>query len=204
MLLFAGAAILLILIPGPNTLYIATRSISQGTRAGIASALGVETGTIVHILAATFGLSALIAASSIAFDVVRYAGAAYLIYLGIRTLMTRAAPIEADAASALPLRRIYASGIFVNLLNVKVALFFLALLPQFVNPDRGLAATQMLALGAVLILIGLAYDLAWAFAGGTLSRFILRHPKAWSRQKYVVGPIYVGLGLAAAFGGSKK
>jgi threonine/homoserine/homoserine lactone efflux protein len=202
--LFAGAALLLLLIPGPNTLYIATRSASQGVRAGVFSALGVETGTLVHILAASLGISALIAASSIAFDVVRYAGAAYLIYLGIRTMLTKPDAASATQPNARSHGRAFISGILVNVLNVKVALFFLALLPQFVDPSRGSAAVQMIVLGLVLLAMGLVFDLAWVFAAGSVNAFVARHPRVWNNQRFVIGSIYIGLGVAAAVTGRTK
>jgi threonine/homoserine/homoserine lactone efflux protein len=204
MLLFALAGVALIAIPGPNMFYILLRGASQGTRAGVASALGVETGTLVHIFAASVGVSAIIAASSIAFDVVKYAGAAYLVYLGIRTLVSGPESLEAGAAAPLSLRRLYTSGILVNVLNPKVALFFLALLPQFVDPRRGPAGLQMVVLGLILLVIGICFDLIYAVSAGALGGVLARRPKIMQRQKYVTGPLYIGLGAVAALTGSRS
>jgi threonine/homoserine/homoserine lactone efflux protein len=144
LLVFALAAGVLVAIPGPNHIYIVTRSIAQGRTVGLASALGVETGTLVHISAATVGLSALIASSAMAFDTLRYAGAVYLGYLGIRALLRdERLDVEGPAAERPSLRRAYLDGILVNVLNPKVALFFLAFLPQFVDQSRP-ASTQIL------------------------------------------------------------
>ena len=149
LLVFGLASLALVAIPGPNVIYIATRSLGQGRRVGVASALGVETGALVHIAAATAGLWALIRSSPLAFDVVKYLGAAYLIGLGIRALV-RGQALDLDGrTTAEPLRRAYSEGILVNVLNPKVALFFVAFLPQFVDPARGAPAVQILVLGLV-------------------------------------------------------
>jgi threonine/homoserine/homoserine lactone efflux protein len=140
LLLFAGSAATLVLVPGPNLIYIVTRSVEAGRRAGFASMLGVETGTMVHVAAAAFGLSALLASSAVAFEIVKYAGVAYLVYLGVRALRSR--DHEADSpATETGMRRTYAEGVLVNVLNPKVSLFFLAFLPQFVDPAGGSATT---------------------------------------------------------------
>src|ERR1700741_550848 len=172
LLVFAAASIVLVAIPGPNHIYIVARSISQGRGAGLASALGVETGTLVHVTAAALGLSAVIASSATAFNLVRYLGAAYLVYLGIRALTRRDGDAgEAEVADA-PLRRTFAEGVMVNVLNPKAALFFLAFLPQFIDPGRGPVATQTLVFGAVIFAIalvtGLVYALAASAVGGRL------------------------------------
>ena len=143
--LFALAALALIAIPGPNMLYVATRSMSEGRGAGIASALGLLTGTLIYVAAAAAGVSAVIASSALAFDALRYLGAAYLIYLGVRALIRRERAAEAPAG-----RHAYRQAIVVQLLTPKVALFFLAFLPQFVDPARGPVWTQVLVLGAIL------------------------------------------------------
>src|SRR5262245_48763064 len=146
--LFVAAALVLLLTPGPAVLYIVTRSIDQGRRAGLVSALGVHAGTLVHVVGAAAGLSALLMASATVFSAVKYLGAAYLIYLGIRRLRDRTTTlVSAHAAGAPPLRRAFVDGVIVNVLNPKTALFFLAFLPQFVDVARGSVGAQILALG---------------------------------------------------------
>ena len=143
--LFVTAALILVFIPGPNSLYIVARSIQQGRKAGIISSLGVQVGTLFHVAAAAFGLSALLLSSALAFNLVKYAGAAYLIYLGVKTLLTKenieTAQNEIPKAS---LSRVFSQGVIVNLLNPKAALFFFAFLPQFVDASRGRVATQII------------------------------------------------------------
>jgi len=136
---FMAAATLLVIFPGPNVLYIISQGIGQGRRAGVVSALGVETGSVVHVLAAVLGLSALLASSAHAVSVVKYAGAAYFVYLGVKTLRSKdhSGDLPCVSVAAKPLRGIFMQGIIVNVFNPKVALFFLALLPQFVDPQRG-------------------------------------------------------------------
>ncbi len=201
LLFFVLAALALVAIPGPNHIYIVTRSIAQGRAAGLASAFGVETGTLVHIAATAAGLSALIASSAVAFDVVRYLGVAYLVYLGVRTLLRDDAPSLGASSGGMRLRRVYAEGVVVNVLNPKVALFFLAFLPQFVDPSRGPAYTQILVLGLVLAALGLASDIVYALTAGALGGWLRRRPSFLRRQRYVTGGVYLALGAAAAFAG---
>jgi threonine/homoserine/homoserine lactone efflux protein len=151
--LFAAASVALLLIPGPAVLYIITQSAEQGRSAGLASVAGIHIGTLVHIVAAAAGLSALIAASAVAFTAVKLAGAAYLIWLGIRKLLERT-PLPDVARQRPQLRRSFARGAVVNVLNPKTALFFLAFLPQFVDTDRGAVWSQVVALGLVFVALG--------------------------------------------------
>jgi threonine/homoserine/homoserine lactone efflux protein len=199
--LFALAAITLIAIPGPNAIYIAARSLSQGRAAGVASALGVEAGTLLHVAAAAAGLSALIASSAFAFDAIRYLGVAYLLYLGARAL--RGArdrrTLEAERSS---LPRAFSEGLLVNLLNPKVALFFLAFLPQFTDPADGSVAVQTLVLGVVFFAIALAMDLMYALAASAVGARLPWGGDAARRRERVTGVIYLALGgVAAAAGG---
>lgn len=199
--LFLAAAVVLVIVPGPNILYIVTRSVHQGKPAGVASALGVETATLLHVAAATLGLSALLASSAMAFSVVKYAGAAYLLYLGVRTLCSRE---RASALSAPPprdLSDIYWQGFMVNALNPKTALFFLAFLPQFVDPARGAVATQTLILGGLLAILGLASDLAYALAAGSAGDWLKGNRRFQAVERWVSGAVYIGLGVTTAFAG---
>ena len=193
--LFALAALALIAIPGPNMVYVATRSMSEGRSAGISSALGLLTGTAINVIAAAAGLSALIASSDLAYDVLRYAGAAYLIFLGIKALLRRETAVE-----ALPRGRAYRQAIVVQLLNPKVALFFLAFLPQFVDPARGPVATQVLVLGAILGALGFAMDCGYAFAASSAAARL----KRFRHGNRVTGAVYLALGAAAALTGGRR
>ncbi|GAA2423312.1 LysE family translocator [Actinomadura vinacea] len=199
--LFLLAATTLVVIPGPNHLYITARSVADGRRAGLASALGVETGTLVHVAAAAAGLSAVVAASATAFGVLRYAGAAYLVYLAIRTL--RGGDHEnGPRVAPKPLRRVYLDGVLVNVLNPKVVLFFLAFLPQFVDQDAGAVPAQIAIMGLVTCLIGLAGDVLYAIAGGSIGDALRSRPHFRRGQRYVTGAIYLALGAVAAFAGA--
>ena len=198
LLLFAATAAALVAIPGPNIVYIVARSIDGGRRAGVASAHGVETATLVHVTAAAAGLSALLASSATAFAIVKSAGAAYLLYLAVRTLMAPDGP-EAPPPAPSP-RRIFASGVLVNLLNPKVALFFLALLPQFVDPHAGPAWSQILLLGAILAAIGLASDLLYALGAGAVSGRLRGRARLARGRRYVTGGVYLALAVVALTG----
>jgi threonine/homoserine/homoserine lactone efflux protein len=193
--LFAAASVALLLIPGPAVLYIVAQSAEQGRSAGLASVAGIHIGTLVHILAAAIGLSALILASAVAFSVVKFAGAAYLVYLGVRKLLERDSASEGEPPRA-PLRRVFARGAVVNVLNPKTALFFLAFLPQFVNTDRGAVWSQVVVLGLVFVALGLISDSVYALVGDAVGSLLRRRATAMRR---VSGAIYVGLGAVAAF-----
>jgi threonine/homoserine/homoserine lactone efflux protein len=192
--LFCGAALALLAIPGPAVLYVVVQSAEQGRRAGLASVGGIHVGSLVHVAAATAGLSALIVASAVAFSVVKYAGAAYLIYLGVRKLLDRA-PHARVGRRREPLTRAFVRGIVVNVLNPKTALFFLAFLPQFVDPDRGAVWSQILALGLLFVALGLVSDSLYAVAAGTVGSLLRRRREA---LRIGSGVVYIGLGTAAA------
>jgi threonine/homoserine/homoserine lactone efflux protein len=190
--LFVVASLLLLVIPGPAVLYIVSRSVDQGRAAGFASVLGVTTGTLIQIAFATAGLSALILESAVAFDVVKYAGAAYLIVLGVMRLRDRSdVHVERQPRT---LRRLYTQGVIVNTLNPKTALFIFALLPQFVDRDAGHVWLQVLVLGLTLCALGLLSDGAYAMTAGVVADRLRRS----SLQRWVGGTVLVGLGIAAA------
>ena len=197
-MLFVGAALLLLVVPGPSVLYIVTQSVSHGRRAGIVSVAGITTGTLVHIAAATVGLSALLASSALAFDVVKYLGAAYLIAVGIRRLAGWERGAGPQARDTRDFRRLYRQGIVVNTFNPKTALFFLAFLPQFVDPGRGTPWLQILALGLLFAALGFFSDGAWALVAGTLGERLRRSRRFPAVQRYVSGSVFVGLGAIAA------
>ncbi|HEY7732631.1 MAG TPA: LysE family translocator [Gaiellaceae bacterium] len=202
---FVGAALALLVVPGPAVLYIVARSIHQGRAAGLASVLGIHVGTLVHILAATVGLSALVVSSATAFTVVKLLGAAYLVYLGIRTLLGRNGTVEAaPTGPARGRRRDFAEGIVVNVLNPKTALFFLAFLPQFVDPDAGRPALQILVLGLTFMGLGLVTDSLWALAAGTAGGWLRGHRGFVRAQRYVAGTVYIGLGAVTALTGPHR
>ena len=202
--LFVGAALLLLVVPGPSVLYVVTQSVSHGRRAGIASVAGITTGTLVHIAAATVGLSALLASSAVAFDVVKYLGAAYLIVVGLRRLLGLEHAAEKRARPTRDLGRLYRQGIVVNTLNPKTALFFLAFLPQFVDPSHGAAWAQILALGLLFAALGFCSDGVWAVVAGTLGDRLRRSRRFPSVQRYVSGSVFVGLGAVAALSAPVK
>jgi threonine/homoserine/homoserine lactone efflux protein len=202
--LFVGAALLLLVVPGPSVLYIVTQSVSHGRRAGIASVAGITTGTLVHIVAATVGLSALLASSALAFDVVKYLGAAYLILVGLRRLAGLERRGEGRVARSRSLSRLYRQGIVVNVLNPKTALFFLAFLPQFVDSTRGAAWAQILLLGLLFAALGFLSDGAWALVAGTLGERLRRSTSFPQVQRYVSGSVFVGLGAVAALSAPVK
>jgi len=198
---FAVAAVALLVTPGPAVLYIVARSVEQGRWAGVVSALGVHVGTLVHVAAAALGLSALLVSSALAFAVVKYLGAVYLVYLGVRRLLARDARAESGAAPPRSLRRLFAQGIVVNILNPKTALFFLAFLPQFVDAARGEVGLQILVLGMIFVALGVVSDGLYAIAAGTAGGWLKRDGRVLRAERYVTGGVFVGLGLTAAFAG---
>jgi threonine/homoserine/homoserine lactone efflux protein len=187
-----------LLVPGPAVIYVATRAVEQGRAAGLASVFGVATGGLIHVVAAAVGLSAILAASAVAFNAVKLAGAAYLVVLGIRRIRS-AGQGEQRAAEPASLRRIYLQGMVVQALNPKAALFFLAFLPQFIDPARGVAF-QVVVLGALFVALGVCSDSAWALLASTAGAWLRRRPSA-AEGKQVTGAVYVGLGLTAAVAG---
>ncbi|MEV8631212.1 LysE family translocator [Streptosporangium sp. NPDC051023] len=199
--LFAAATLALLLVPGPAVLYIVTRSVAQGRGAGLLSVLGIHLGSVVHVAAAALGISALLAASATAFTAVKYLGAAYLVWLGVRKLMTRAdgdAPLEAQAVSRA---RLFWEGFVVNVLNPKTAIFFLAFLPQFTDPARGPIAPQVVVLGMIWITLGMASDAAFALLSSAMAGRLRRSARARRRLDVTSGVVYLGLGAVAAFTG---
>jgi threonine/homoserine/homoserine lactone efflux protein len=202
--LFLLATLGILLIPGPSVLYIITRSMAQGKRAGLASVLGVELAGFTHAAAAALGLSALLMASALAFSVVKYLGAAYLIYLGVRTLLAREEGQQATVPAPKSLSQLFAQGFLVNLLNPKTALWFYAFLPQFVDPVRGAVAGQILLLGALFVLVAFCTDSLYALLGSTVGQWLTRNAQFRRIRRYVTGSVYIVLGVTAAFAGSEK
>ncbi|MDQ1698183.1 MAG: hypothetical protein QOG34_46 [Frankiaceae bacterium] len=196
--LCALASLALLVIPGPAVLFIVTRSVEHGRRVGLASVVGVHLGTLVHVAAAALGLSALLVSSATAFSVVKYVGAAYLIGLGLHRLASPPAAAAADPlASSRSVRSALAQGAVVNVLNPKVALFFLAFLPPFIDPHRGPVATQVLVLGLTYLLLGICSDGAYALAAAAVASRVRRGPLL-RRGRRASGAVYVVLGLLAA------
>ena len=194
---FAAASLLLLLIPGPAVLYIVNRSVSDGRQAGLAAVAGLSLGNLVHALAAAVGLSAVLATSATAFNTVKWLGAAYLIYVGVRTLMKPAPAIDPDQPGVSP-RRAFTQGVVVNVLNPKVALFFLSFLPQFIHPESGHASLQALVLGLVFVLIGCCTDGTYSLVASSLRTVLLRGRTLPFVQRWVAGSVFIGLGLVAA------
>lgn len=195
--LFCAAALALIVVPGPAVTYIVTQSLDKGRSAGIVSALGVACGGLVHVAAATAGLSALIASSASAFTVVKLAGAAYLIALGVMRLAGRGGD-EAPEGEQAPPHRLFVQGAVVNVLNPKTALFFLAFLPQFVDPARGPVALQAALLGVVFVAIAVVSDSTYAVVAAALADRIRGSRRAAQVKRWVSGGIFVALGATAA------
>src|SRR5215212_3825901 len=202
--LFVAAALVLLIVPGPSVLYIVARSVEGGRTAGLVSVLGVPTGTMVHIAFATLGLSAILASSAVAFSVVKWLGAAYLVWLGLRRIFGRDEGEGDVSVEPARLSRVFSQGVVVNTLNPKTALFFLAFLPQFVDPARGPAWAQILLLGATFVILALCSDGIYALLSGTAGGWLQRRMKGASfrrGQRFVSGSILIGLGAVAAASG---
>jgi threonine/homoserine/homoserine lactone efflux protein len=203
LLLFVTGAAVLLVIPGPAVTYVVSRSIGHGRAAGLVSVMGIVVGTLFHVLAATLGLSALLASSALAFQFVKYLGAAYLIYLGIRTLRRDDAELLQAANGDRRLSHIFAQGVLVNLLNPKTALFFLAFLPQFVDPSLGHPSLQIFELGVLFALMGWCSDSVWALLAGTVADRLRSSFRLRRAQRNISGGALIALGLASAFSGAK-
>ena len=200
---FVAAALVVLLIPGPAVLYIVGRSLSQGHRAGLVSVLGLSVGALVHVAAATAGLSAILLASATAFGLIKALGAGYLIYLGIRTLLARRPPTIARASSPRPLYRLFTDGVLVSVLNPKIAVFFLAFLPQFVEPGRGPVPQQVLLLGLIYVALALVTDSGYAFLAGSLRHLLGGPVMQGPLPRYASGVLYIGLGVSTALTGRR-
>jgi threonine/homoserine/homoserine lactone efflux protein len=202
-LLFVVAALALLAIPGPAVLYVVAQSLGHGRRAGVVSVLGVHVGSLVHVLAAAVGLSQLLMSSATAYATVKYAGAAYLLVMGARRLLTRgnAEVTAAGHVAPRPAGRLFRQGVVVNVLNPKTALFFLALLPQFVDVHRSAVPLQIIVLGCTFVLLGLITDSAWALGAGVLGAAVGRSARGLLVERVVTGSVFIALGAATALTG---
>ncbi len=199
-LLFALATLVLTATPGPGVLYVTARSVSQGRRAGFASMAGIESGEVIWLAAAATGVAAVLAASESALTFLRFAGAAYLIFLGVQRWRAAEVPVAAPSA---PLARIFAQGVVTQILNPKVAVFFIAFLPQFLNPSAPIAG-QVAVLGAVYVAIAVAVDVTYVLTASAISRRFIRGRAAERRSGRFAAATYVALGLAAAASGIRR
>jgi len=197
---FLAAALVLLVTPGPAVLYIVARSIDQGPRAGLVSCVGMTVGGLIQVAAAAFGLSSLLMSSALAFSIVKYAGAAYLMYLGVRTLMSGQDVQPILTPHRTSLRRVFSEAVVVQVLNPKAALFFLAFLPQFVDPSRG-ALGQVFALGGSYLSLALMTASLYAILGGKFGLWIRSHVRLVRAQRYFTGVTYLVLGLVTAVSG---
>lgn len=204
LIIFISASIALLLLPGPAVLYITARSANQGRAAGFVSVLAIEAANLVQAIAAGLGLSAILLSSALAFDIVKYLGAAYLMYLGIRKLLTKEESGTGQEVKRESLRQIFWQGFIINILNPKTALFFFAFLPQFVNPTKGNAAIQTLSLGVLFVLLAFVTDSIYAFVASSLAEKLNTNKNFQKGQKYFAGLVYIGLGVTTALTGSKK
>ena len=200
---FVAAGLLLNITPGPDVLYIVGRSISQGRLAGVVSALGIATGSLVHVAAAAFGLSALVLTLPFAYDRVRYVGAAYLVWMGLRAIRARSSAVTVTSMAHTPLSVIFRQGMVTNVLNPKVALFFLAFLPQFTDASRGPLAPQFMLLGLAFIANGLVVCLGYALAASWLGSWLTARYDIHTWLSRAMGALFIGLGVRLALGGRR-
>lgn len=187
-----------VFIPGPATILTVARATSSGTRVGLATGLGIAVGDLIHTALAVLGISAILMASALAFTLVKYLGAAYLVYLGLRAIFDRTPPDIALPKPALSSGAAFRQAILAEVLNPKTALFFLAFLPQFVNPANGMVMVQLTILGVILVMLGLLSTVIFALTAGTMGGFLRRNPTVVKWQGKVVGSIYCALGVRLA------
>lgn len=203
-LIFALASLVLNITPGNDMLYVATRSTTQGIKAGIVSALGITAGCLVHLTAAVIGLSAIIAHSAIAFGVIKYLGAAYLFYLGIKALLNKQNIFSInEKTEKKSLSKLFWQGAFTNVLNPKVALFFLAFLPQFIHPENGSPALQILLLGLWFNFSGSLVNIAVAILFGKLGNWLAGKQGIIKWQNKITGLLLIALGIKVALSSRK-
>lgn len=196
---FVIAAVLLTVAPGPDAIYIVTRTLAQGWWSGFLSSWGIYCGAAIHVVAAALGLSAILASSALAFSVVKYVGAAYLLWLGIQALRSKGTGLSLDGA--LPILspwRVFGQGVLVNLLNPKMSIFFLAFLPQFISPDRGPVFVQILALGATVIAIGIVWEAGLILCADRIAGRLRQSRRLTRWMDRAVGAVLVGLGIRLA------
>ena len=199
LLIFAGAALLMVLSPGPNMIYLISRSICQGRQAGVISLLGVIAGFFVHMFAAAAGLTALFMTVPLAYDLLKWAGAAYLLYLAWQAVKPGArSPFEARQLPADPPRKLFLMGFLTNALNPKVAVFYLSIFPQFVSPAHGSVFTQSIVLGCTQIVVSFSVNLLIALSAARLAVWFARNPRWLSMQRYVMASVLAGLAMRLA------
>jgi threonine/homoserine/homoserine lactone efflux protein len=192
---FLLSSFLLWITPGTDTMYILARSISQGRQAGLISALGISSGILVHTVFAAFGLSAILATSAWAFTAVKVAGAAYLIYLGLQVWFKKSRPLSAPEVDSMSRWQMYRQGVVTNVLNPKVALFFLAFLPQFVDPSAGLGALPFLFLGSLMVIGSTVWCMILAGFAAVVTNTMRSNPKTSVWLERITGCTYIGMGL---------
>ena len=202
--LFVLASAVLLITPGPAVLYIIARSVDKGRRAGLVSVCAIEVGNFMHVIAATLGLSALLLSSALAFTTVKFLGAGYLIYLGLRKIFTRETIQTTNKSRPQSLRQIFSQGVVVATLNPKTALFFVAFLPQFVDPSQGSAAGQMLFLGCIFVMLAVISDSIYALLADTIGQWLKGSRLVMRAERYVVGSVYIGLGVTAALADARQ
>jgi threonine/homoserine/homoserine lactone efflux protein len=196
---FTVAAILVLIIPGPGFFYILARCLAQGQKAGIVSVLGLSVGALVHVIAATIGLSAILLTSATAFSVLKLLGAAYLIYLGIKVLCSHHSLDDAKKVIPVSMLRLFTDGVLVSVLNPKIAIFFLAFLPQFVDSNLGNIPQQVLIFGLLFVALAFLVDGAFALLAGNFQGRLRNMAKGVNWPRYASGVVYIVLGLGAAF-----
>ena len=189
----------LFLIPGPAVLLLITRSAHEGSKTGFITGLGIATGDFLHVLVAAVGISAILLTSPAAFTIIKLAGAAYLVYMGIQVLLVKASSIQTPDVVETPLLKVYRHGLFVEALNPKTALFFLALFPQFVHPESGSIVTHFLLLGVIFVALTVGYTTILAVFTGTIGHFIKRGSGINKWGQKALGLLYIGLGLQVVF-----
>lgn len=202
--LFLAATSVLVVTPGPVIIYIIACTVDRGYKAGLISVIEVGVGTLAHVIAAALGISVILRSSMLAFAVVKYAGAAYLIYLGIRTLTTYQTAQQKNVSIPQSLTLMFAQGALINILNPKTALFFFAWLPRFIDPDRGSVAGQTALFGCLIVTLGFCNDSVYILLAGTASRWLRQNTRFLIIQRYFAGCVYLLLGITAAIAGTGK
>ena len=199
LLLFSGAALLMVLTPGPNMIYLISRSICQGKKAGVISLFGVIAGFLVHMFAAAVGVTALFLTVPVAYEILKWAGAAYLLYLAWQAVKPGArSPFEARNLPVDPPRKLFFMGFITNVLNPKIAVFYLSIFPQFVSPEHGSVFTQSIVLGITQITVSFIVNLALALSAAQLASWFLRNPRLLAAQRYFMGFVLAGLAVRLA------